>query len=136
MSEPRRIRVLIVDDEPQFRLNLTTVLNQRGFEIRTAGNGTEALQEIRKSPFDVVVLDINMPGMDGNETLREMKKMRPELEIIMLTGYGTLASALGSLREGVFDYLTKPCDIEALARRIRDAYEKKTPAWNRPETYS
>jgi DNA-binding NtrC family response regulator len=118
-----------VDDEKQFLINTAIVLNQRGFEVTGVNNGFEALEEIRKTQYDVAVIDVNMPGMDGNQALRELRKIRPDLEVIMLTGYGTMASAFNCLREGAFDYLTKPCDIDMLANLLRDAYEKKkTPS--------
>jgi DNA-binding response OmpR family regulator len=115
------IRVLIVDDEEQFRNTTACILNKRGFAATAVGSGIEALDEIRKRPFDVVVLDVKMPDMDGNETFREIRKINPSPEVIMLTGHGTMKSALEGLREGVFDYLTKPCEISVLARKIRDA---------------
>jgi len=122
--ETDRIRVLIVDDELRFGTNTAAVLNQRGFETTAVANGGEALREIVNVPFDVVVLDLSMPGMDGATTLREIKKLRPRMQIIMLTGFGTFASALDCLRTGAFDYLTKPCDLDMLAARIREAHEK------------
>jgi len=122
-AEP--IRVLIVDDEERFRANTATILNKRDFEATAVGSGIEAIDQIKKQSFDVVILDVKMPGMDGNEVLREIKKISPELEVIMLTGHGTMKSALEGLREGVFDYLTKPCDIDVLARKIRSAYSKE-----------
>ena len=119
------IRVLIVDDEERFRATTTTILKKRGFDVMAVGGGLEAIEEIRNRGFDVVILDVKMPGMDGIEALREIKNIKPELEVIMLTGHGTLKSALAGLREGVFDYLAKPCDIDVLARKIRDAYTKE-----------
>jgi CheY-like chemotaxis protein len=80
MEEPKRIRILIVDDEKQFLINTAIVLNQRGFEVTGADSGFEAIEEIKKSPYDVAVLDVNMPGMDGNQALRELRKIRPDLE--------------------------------------------------------
>ena len=125
MNNAEPIRVLIVDDEERFRANTATILNKRDFEATAVGSGIEAIDQIKKQSFDVVILDVKMPGMDGNEVLREIKKISPELEVIMLTGHGTMKSALEGLREGVFDYLTKPCDIDVLARKIRSAYSKE-----------
>ncbi len=125
MDKADAIRVLIVDDEERFRANTAAILNRRGFVATAVGSGIEAIQEIKKQPFDVVILDVKMPGMDGHEALREIKKIRPELEVIMLTGHGTLTSALVSLRGGVFDYLAKPCDIDVLAAKVRSAYAKE-----------
>ena len=119
------IHVLIVDDEERFRANTAAILRKRGFSVTAAGSGSEALEEIRKGPYHVVILDIKMPGMDGHEVLREIKKLKPDLEVIMLTGHGTPESAVAGLREGVFDYLAKPCDIDLLSRKIRSAYDRE-----------
>ncbi len=124
MNEPQAIRVLIVDDEVQFRANTAAILNKRGLDTMAVGSGLEAVEKIKEESFDVVILDVKMPGMDGNEALREIKKIRPKLAIIMLTGHGTMESALAGLRGGVFDYLAKPCDIDVLERKVRDAYDK------------
>ncbi len=120
-----RVRVLIIDDEPQFRLNTAAILKRRGFDAVAVECGAEALEQVRKTAYDVAVLDLKMPDMNGNEVLRQIKKIRPELEVILLTGYGTMASAHDALRAGAFDYLTKPCDLDLLAGRIHDAYFKE-----------
>ena len=126
MDKNEVIKVLIVDDEDRFRANTVALLNKRGLAATAVGSGMEAIEEIKKHPFDVVILDMKMPEMDGNEALLEIKRIRPEIEVIMLTGFGTMRSALESLRNGVFDYLTKPCDIDGLTTKIRRAYAKKT----------
>ena len=115
------IRVLIVDDEERFRETTAGILRRRGFETTAVGSGTEAIDEVKRAAIDVVVLDIKMPGMDGITALREIRKIKPDLAVIMLTGHGTPESALERLRDGVFDYLTKPCAIDLLARKIREA---------------
>ena len=118
------IRVLLVDDEEKFVFNLARLLRFRGFEVETALDGYSALEMLGgKSGFDVVVLDVKMPGMDGIATLRQIKKIQPDLEIIMLTGHAALESGIQSIREGAFDYLMKPCDIEDLSEKIREAGE-------------
>jgi len=101
------------------------VFARPGFLATAVGSGNEAIEEIKKHDFDVVILDVKMPGMDGNEALREIKKLKSDLEVIMLTGHGTMKSALEGLREGVFDYLAKPCDIDVLVTKIRDAYARE-----------
>jgi len=125
VKDVRPIRVLIVDDEEQFRANTGVILKKHGFVATTVGSGIEAIDKIKEDDFDVVILDVNMPGMDGNEALHEIKKLKPDLEVIMLTGYGTMKSALDGLREGVFDYLAKPCDIDVLVTKVRDAYARE-----------
>ena len=118
----QKIRVLMVDDEAQFRATTERILNRRGFKTIMAASGEEAIEKLDKDP-DVVVLDIKMPGMDGHETLHEIKKRRPELPVIILTGHGALPSALEARDKGAFDYLTKPCDIDTLAAKINEAYQ-------------
>ena len=125
MEDEKNIDVLLVDDEDRFRVTTTATLKKRGFRVKAVAGGIEAIEEIRKGDVDVVVLDIKMPSMDGHETLRELKKLRPDLEVIMLTGYGSLGSALADRRQGVFAFLTKPCSIDFLAQRIQEAYAKK-----------
>ena len=125
MTKKKQISVLIVDDEERFRTTATATLKKRDFDVRAVSGGAEALKEIRKGDVDVVVLDVKMPEMDGNEALREIKILRPDLEVIMLTGHGTIESALRGWEDEVFAYLTKPCDIEILADKICDAFAKK-----------
>ena len=116
----RKIRVLMVDDEAQFRATTERILTRRGFDTLLAGSGEEAIDTLNENP-DVVVLDIQMPGMDGHETLREIKNRKPDLPVIMLTGHGALPSAREAREKGAFDYLTKPCDIDTLATKIIEA---------------
>jgi CheY-like chemotaxis protein len=117
-----KIKILMVDDEEQFRKTTSKILTRKGYETTPAGSGEEAVDILRKTPHDVVVLDIKMPGMDGHETLAELRKIDPDVPVIMLTGHGALTSARESLKRGAFDYLNKPCDMDLLAAKIRDAY--------------
>lgn len=131
------IRVLIVDDEEQFVLNLARLLKFRGFQVSTALDGFKALEAVgAEEPFDVVVLDVKMPVMDGITTLAEIKKLAPETEVIMLTGHATVDSGIQAIRQGAFDYLMKPCDIADLTEKIKEACEveriKRRPVlWRR-----
>ena len=118
-----KIRVLMVDDEAEFRRTTDKILSRRGFVTIMAESGKEALEKLSENP-DVVILDIRMAGMDGHETLRAIKKQKPDLPVIMLTGHGDLPSAYEAYEEGAFDYLAKPCDIDVLTGKIRDAYHK------------
>ncbi|MBN1341314.1 MAG: response regulator [Phycisphaerae bacterium] len=120
-TEP--IRVLIVDDEERFRETTAAILKRRGFDVRAVGSGIDAIDEVKKDAIDVVVLDVKMPGIDGHTALREIRKIKPNLAVLMLTGHGTPRSALEGLQDGVFDYLTKPCAVDVLAQKIREAYE-------------
>ncbi|MGB5987591.1 MAG: response regulator [Desulfobacterales bacterium] len=116
----RKIKVLMVDDEAQFRSTTERILTRRGFQTILAASGEEALEKLDERP-DVVVLDVKMPGMDGHQTLKEIKKRFADLPVIMLTGHGALPSAQEALDKGAFDYLSKPCDIDILAAKIGDA---------------
>ena len=122
-----KIRVLMVDDEAEFRRTTDKILSRRGFETIMAESGKEALEKLSENP-DVVILDIRMAGMDGHETLRSIKKQKPDLPVIMLTGHGDLPSAYEAYEEGAFDYLAKPCDIDILTGKIKDAYHKGSKA--------
>jgi CheY-like chemotaxis protein len=116
----QKIKVLMVDDEEQFRATTKKVLDRRGFETIVAKSGEEAIEKLKEAP-DVVVLDVKMPGMDGHEALKEIKKRNPDLPVIMLTGHGAMPSAREALVEGAFDYLAKPCDIDLLSGKITEA---------------
>ena len=122
-----KIRVLLVDDEESFAMNLSRLLQNRNFEVVAAFDGFQALEVIRSADaFDVAVLDVKMPGMDGIATLKAIKKHSAQTEVIMLTGHATLKSGIQAIREGAFDYLMKPCDIEDLTTKIREAYDVET----------
>lgn len=118
-----KIKVLMVDDEEQFRATTSKILTRRGYETTVAESGEEAIEILKTSPQDVVILDIKMPGMDGQEALAQIKKIDPDVRVIMLTGHGGGESAKESLEHGAFDYLNKPCDIELLSLKINDAYD-------------
>ena len=119
-----KIRVLLVDDEKQFVTNMARILKVRGFDVTTAFDGYQAVDAIKYGGgFDVVVLDVKMPGLDGVATLGEIKKWAPDTEVIMLTGHATLESGTQAMRKGAYDYLMKPCDIEDLVEKIKEAHE-------------
>lgn len=118
-----KIKVLMVDDEEQFRATTSRILSRRGYQTTVAGSGEEAISIIEKDPHDVVILDIKMPGMDGHEALAKIKTVCPEAQVIMLTGHGSKESAEESLKQEAFDYLNKPCDIDLLDMRIREAFK-------------
>ena len=116
----KQIKILMVDDEKRFRETTRKILEKKGFHTILAENGEDALEKLRQDP-DVVILDIKMPGMDGHATLKEIKKIKPDLPVIMLTGHGDRPSAREALVKGAFDYLSKPCDINLLAEKIKEA---------------
>ena len=123
----KTIRVLIVDDEVRFVETLAKRLRERRFHVSPAFDGFEGVNAIKHGDgFDVVVLDIKMPGMDGIETLNEMKKLAPDTEVIMLTGHATVSSGIQAMRLGAYDYLMKPCDIEDVVEKIKEAHERRS----------
>jgi FixJ family two-component response regulator len=128
----QKIKVLMVDDEAQFRATTNKILTRRGFDTVMAESGEEALKKLSENP-DVVILDIKMPGMDGHQTLAEIRKTHPNLPVIMLTGHGDLRSARQAYTEGAFDYLSKPCDIDVLTGKIKDAVQKRQVPNKAPE---
>lgn len=114
--------ILVVDDSQSFTEILALLLGKRGFTVLTAADGEVGLRILDQNELiDVVILDMAMPGMDGLETLKMIKKRQPLVEILMLTGQSTIATAVEAIKWGVFNYLTKPCDIEDLSAFIEEA---------------
>jgi DNA-binding NtrC family response regulator len=118
--------VLLVDDEVQFLETLIKRLKKRQVNVIGVNSGEEALDWLAKHSADVIVLDVRMPGMDGIQALRKIKKMNPLIEIIMLTGHANLEVAREGIELGAFDYLMKPIDIDELLYKVQDAYKKKS----------
>jgi DNA-binding NtrC family response regulator len=118
--------VMIVDDEVPFLETMTKRLSKRDLIIVSANSGLEALTKLeKKDHVDVVILDVKMPGMDGIETLKEIKKIYPLIEVIMLTGHATIETGIEGMKLGAFDYLMKPCDIDMLLLKVQEAKAKK-----------
>ena len=122
MANPQ---LLIVDDEERFLTTTKTLLQKRGINTFTSTNGPNAMKILDTEHIDVVILDVKMPGLDGVEVLRVIKKRHPLVEVIMLTGHASAESAVGGLSLGAFDYLMKPCDIQTLMDKVNEAYTKK-----------
>jgi DNA-binding NtrC family response regulator len=121
-----KVNVLLVDDEAPFVAALTRRLSKRDLDITAAFGGQEALDKLEKSvKYEVVILDVKMPGMDGIETLKRIKKSHPLVEVIMLTGHATVESAIEGMKLGAFDYLMKPCDIDDLVSKVDEAAARK-----------
>lgn len=118
--------VLLVDDEPDFLYPLVKRLIKRQLNVETAGSGKEALDRITEKPFDVVVVDVKMPGMDGLEVLRTIKAEHGLTEVIILSGHASMDAAIEGMEQGAFDYLMKPVDFDELFFKLQDAYQKKT----------
>ena len=118
-------RVLLVDDEIVFTDNMSKLLTSRGYRVTAVNSGDSAIQALEKEDFDVVVLDLKMPGMDGITTLKEIKKLGLFTETLILTGHGSIDSAMEATNLGAYDYLPKPCEIGELVAKIEGAWEKK-----------
>ena len=117
--------VLIVDDEQEFREMTIKRLNKKDLQCYGAESGEEAMEQIQIREIDVVLLDVKMPGMDGIMTLREIKRLKPMTEVVMLTGHASVESGIDGMRLGAFDYLMKPIELEPLIEKLKDAYMKK-----------
>jgi DNA-binding NtrC family response regulator len=115
------IKVLLVDDEHGYVNVLVKRMAKRNIEATPAYSGTEGIQVLRRQSFDAAVLDLKMEDMDGIEVLKIFKKMDPEMPVIMLTGHGSETAAREGIEFGAFDYLTKPCDLNELVEKIREA---------------
>ena len=118
--------VLLVDDEVSFVETFSERLVMRNLDISKANSGEAALQQLEAdNNIEVVILDVKMPGMDGNETLMEIKKKYPLVEVIMLSGHADVESAIDGMKQGAFDYLMKPCDIDQIVAKVTNAAAKK-----------
>lgn len=120
-----KIRVLLVDDEADFRRPIAKRLDRRGFEIHEAGSGEEALDYLEANPIDVVVLDVKMPGLNGIDTMARIKERFQGIEVILLTGHSSTEDGVEGIKQGAFDYLTKPIELTHLAGKINQATEKR-----------
>lgn len=125
MQEKMNARILLVDDEDEFIKALTQRLEVRGLTVTGATRGQDALDLIGKQIFDIIVLDLAMPGMDGLETLQKIKEKDPDTEIVMLSGQGNIKSGVEAMKLGAKDFLEKPVDLAELLKRIEAAKEKR-----------
>ncbi|GAV21877.1 sigma-54-dependent transcriptional regulator [Carboxydothermus pertinax] len=119
------IKVLVVDDEENFRELLIQRLTRKGYGVKGAATGEEALQFLKEETFHLAIFDIKMPGMDGIELLQRARQLDENLQVIILTGHGTIESAIGAMKLGAYDYLTKPCNLAELEITLQKAYEKR-----------
>jgi len=120
-----KCHILLVDDEKTMVKYLSKRLIKKGFEISIAYNGMEALERMQAADFDVVLLDVLMPGMNGIDTLREIKKMKPRTEVIMLTGHASVEVGIEGMKAGAFNYIMKPFDPNELVMEINLACEQR-----------
>jgi DNA-binding NtrC family response regulator len=118
-------RVLLVDDEEDFVESLAKRLDRRGLRVETSSSGEQALEMVRRRSFDVIVLDLAMPGLDGIATLERLKQLDPDLQVILLTGHATVPKSVEAMKLGAADLLEKPADFAELLTKIREAGAKK-----------
>ena len=118
-------KVLIIDDEPEFTEALAERMTNRGMDVSTSTSAIEGLKSVEDKSFDVVVLDLQMPEMDGIETLKALKKKKPELQVILLTGHATVEKGIEAMKLGAMDLLEKPADLTTLTEKIKKAQAKK-----------
>ncbi|NNE44871.1 MAG: sigma-54-dependent Fis family transcriptional regulator, partial [Gemmatimonadetes bacterium] len=121
-----KAKILIVDDERNIRRTLTMVLKAEGFDVTDAGSAEEGLKMLDASGADVVLLDLNLPGMDGLEMLREMRRADPERMVVMISGQGSVATAVEATRAGAFDFLEKPLSKDRVLVAVRNALERRS----------
>lgn len=121
----RKIKLLIVDDEEKFLDSIAQRLEMRDFEVTKATNGADAINYAKNKKFDLALLDLKMPGMDGKEVLEILKREHKFIEVIMLTGHGSLESAVECTKLGAFGYLPKPYEFEKLIEVLKDAYQAR-----------
>lgn len=120
-----KMKLMLVDDEERLLSSIAKLLSKKGIDVVTATSGAEAIEKLKHQTIHVVILDVKMPGMDGNETLVEIKRLFPMVEVIMLTGHATVESAVDGLKFGATDYLMKPIGIDELIQKAEEAFEKR-----------
>jgi DNA-binding NtrC family response regulator len=119
------VKLLLVDDEARFVETLSKRLTARGFDVEGALSGPEALARLDARPFDVVLLDVWMPGMDGLEVLKQIRRLHPSVRVVLVSGNASITAAVEGIRLGATDYLLKPVEIEDVMAKIEEAFEKK-----------
>ena len=122
---PDKINLMIVDDEEDFLNAIRRSLEIRDFHVITANRGEKALEIAKSNPVDIAIVDLKMPGMNGLETLEALKKAHPWMEIVILTGHGTIDSAVEATQSGAYSYLQKPCELDTLMKMLIEAYKKR-----------
>jgi len=120
-----KINLLIVDDEERFLESIKKRLEVRDFNVITVNRGEKALEAARTNPVDVALVDLKMPGMDGEQTLEALKKEHRWLEVVILTGHGSTESAVECTKKGAYFYLQKPCELDRLLQVLTDAYKRR-----------
>jgi two-component system NtrC family response regulator len=124
-DEKKQIKLLIVDDDEKFLSTIAERLGLKDFDVTTANEGKQAIKSAKKAKFDVAILDMKMPGMDGMELLKILKKKHKFLEVVILTGFSSIDSAVEATKHGAFGYLEKPYNFEKLLEILKEAYETR-----------
>jgi len=124
-SVKEKINLLIVDDEERFLESTKKRLEIRDFNVITVNRGDKAIEAARKNPIDVALVDLKMPGMDGEQTLEALKKEHKWIEVVILTGHGSTESAVECTKKGAYFYLQKPCELDRLLSVLTDAYKRR-----------
>jgi len=120
-----KINILIVDDEEQFLNSIKRRLEVRDFNVLAVNRGEKAIEAARNNPIDIALVDLKMPGIDGEETLKALKKEHKWMEVVILTGHGSIESARDCTKSGAYEYLQKPCKLDELLEVLKNAYQKK-----------
>jgi len=123
--EKNKINLLLVDDEEEFLKSMSTRLEVRDFNVLAVNRGEKALEAARNNPVDIALVDLKMPGIDGEETLKALKKEHKWMEVVILTGHGSVDSAVECTKSGAYLYLQKPCELDQLLDVLKDAYKKR-----------
>ena len=118
-------KVLLVDDEQEFVDTLAERMRSRGMEVATSNSGGDALDLVDRDAYDVVVLDLQMPGMDGIEVLERIKQRRPDIQVVLLTGHATVEKGVEAMKLGALEFLEKPVDLSTLSEIIHKAKAEK-----------
>jgi len=125
IMEKSKIDLLIVDDEEQFLNSISKSLELRDFNVTAVNRGEKAIEVASKNPIDIALVDLKMPGINGEETLKALKAEHQWMEVVILTGHGTIDSAAECIRSGAYSYLQKPCDLDQILVALKNAYKKK-----------
>jgi DNA-binding NtrC family response regulator len=120
-----KLKILVAEDEKISLKHLTYSLEREGHSVTGVRNGLDALKKVEKEDFDILITDIKMPGMDGLTLLAEIKAKRPDIEVIIVTGFGSIESAVDAMKKGAFDYITKPFNLDELNLKIIKSQENK-----------
>jgi two-component system, OmpR family, response regulator len=121
----KKAKVLIVDDEEAFANNIAKLISKRGYDIKAVYSGQSAISALDECDFDVIILDLKMPGLDGLSTLKIIKGKKPSIEVIILTGHGSMDSGIDGIQLGAFDFLMKPVRFDDLYEKVRQAFQRK-----------